>query len=291
MKTRKSFLLLIFLIAFIPSLKSQALHDSLFVVIETIDGNEFQGILIYRDEHEVKIETELLGVVSIPIRSVKSLKEINEKEFQGGEYWFRNPHSSRYFYGPSGYGLKRGEGYYQNTWVFFNQVSMGFSDHFTMGAGFIPAFLFGGSPTPAWLTPKISIPLIKDKINLGAGALIATIIGERESGLGILFGTITYGSIDKNSTLGLGWAYSSEGFGDYPTLSLSGMVRTGKKGYFLTENYLISTEWETIGILSAGGRYVQKKMAIDYGLFLPVNVGEFFAIPWLGITLPFGQQN
>ncbi|MEZ5070324.1 MAG: hypothetical protein R2751_04985 [Bacteroidales bacterium] len=32
-----------------------------------------------------------------------------------GEYWFSNPHATRYFFGTNGYGLEKGEGYYQNT--------------------------------------------------------------------------------------------------------------------------------------------------------------------------------
>jgi hypothetical protein len=73
---------------------------------------------------------------------------------------------------------------------------------------------------------------------------------------------------------------------------LSGMTRVGKKTYLITENYYLSVgEGQSIGIIMLGGRSVQKRLAIDYGLVLPVgtDLGEFLAIPWLSITLPFGN--
>ena len=119
---------------------------------------------------------------------------------------------------------------------------------------------------------------------------MATVLGESEASFGIAYGTFTFGSRDANTSLGAGWAYTTDGFGERPTFSLSGMYRVGKKGYMITENYLISTAYETIGIISAGGRTVQKRLAVDYGLAIPVNIGETIAFPWLSITLPFGER-
>jgi hypothetical protein len=69
------------------------------------------------------------------------------------------------------------------------------------------------------------------------------------------------------------------------------MTRVGKKTYLLTENYLIGAGGSSFGLISAGGRSVQKKLAIDYGLVFPIgmDIGSFIAIPWLGIAVPFGN--
>jgi hypothetical protein len=262
--------------------------DTLRIFIEAIDNTEYTGILLSEDDRIVELETDLGVIIKIPKIKILRYKTLQVKEIVDGEYYFENPHATRYFYGPNGYGLRQGEGYYQNTWVMFNQVSYGFSDYFSVGTGIIPLFLFEGAPTPAWLTPKFSIPIRKDKINVGGGALLATVIGETDASFGIAYGTITLGSRDANTTLGAGWAYTGDGFGEYPTFSLSGMYRLGPKGYFISENYLISTAYETIGIISLGGRTVQKKLAVDYGLILPLNIGATIAFPWLSITLPFG---
>jgi len=97
-----------------------------------------------------------------------------------------------------------------------------------MGGGVMPLFFIAGSVTPVWITPKVSVPLIKDNLNLGAGALLSRVIG----------------------------------FSGY-----------------------------SFGILSAGGRSVQKRLAVDYGLVFPVGAetGTVIAIPWPGIVVPFGK--
>lgn len=44
-------------------------------------------------------------------------------------------------------------------------------------------------------------------------------------------------------------------------------------------------------LLSMGGRRIIKKAGLDFGLFLPMgkDIGTFIAIPWLGLTIPFGN--
>jgi hypothetical protein len=66
------------------------------------------------------------------------------------------------------------------------------------------------------------------------------------------------------------------------------MLRTGKRGYFMSENYYIKTEDVTIVALMFGGRTLVKKVALDYGLVFPFTSesSDFIAIPWLGITIP-----
>jgi len=263
--------------------------DSVYIDIKSTSGEDYSGLIISEDSTYLVIEPEWLVRIKMPKYKIESYHLIDRKQIVNGEYMFENPHATRYFYGPNGYGLKKGEGYYQNTWVLFNQVSVGFSDYFSVGTGMIPAFLFGGTPTPVWITPKVSIPVQKDKVNLGAGVLAATVLGESGTSFGIAYGTFTYGSKDHNFSGGIGWAYSDAGLGDKPTLMFSGITRVGKKGYLLTENYFITTAWENIGIISVGGRTVQKKLAVDYGLFMPLNIGATIAFPWLSITIPFGN--
>ncbi len=97
---------------------SQAQPDSSkFCRVETTDGNEFVGLLIKEDSLNVILETAVLGKVTIPRNSIKSITWLNPTSLKGGKLWFENPQSTRYFWSPNGYGLKKGEGYYQNIWV------------------------------------------------------------------------------------------------------------------------------------------------------------------------------
>lgn len=283
-------MLVLFITIPVTKTYSQDHTDSLKLwVIDTEDGNSFIGSIAAEDSSEIVLLTDIYGKVHIPLSQVKKRTSLNTADLVEGEYWFGNPHDTRYFFMTSGYGLKKGEGYYQNTWIMFNQVSYGITRHFTLGAGVVPLFLFAGAPTPMWITPKVSVPLVKDKLNLSGGMILGYMLGE-DFGFGLGYGALTVGSRENNLTLGAGWAYADAQWAEAPTLTLSGMVRVGKKAYLVTENYYIGTGDSSIGILSAGGRSVQRRLAIDYGLVFPIgaDIGSFVAIPWLGIAVPFG---
>lgn len=149
--------------------------------------------------------------------------------------------------------------------------------------------MFAGTSTPIWISPKFSIPVKKDKLNVGAGMLAGTVLGEENSGFGIAYGITTFGSRDKNFSVGLGYAYAGGDWADAPTITFSAMIRTGPRGYFLTENYYIGSAGDDTLILSAGGRRIIKKAGIDYGLIFPVTGDDAFLIPWLGVSFPFGK--
>jgi hypothetical protein len=277
------------LVPFFLAAQSQTDSTSLMRVLMN-DGNEFIGHLISQDSSSLILKTDKLGDLTFSRKDITRITPVKPENIRNGVYWFDNPQSARYLWSPNGYGLKKGEGYYQNIWVLFNQVSYGVTNNFSIGAGIVPLFLFGEGATPFWITPKLSIPVVKDKFNVGAGALLGTVLGESGTGFGLLYGLTTAGSRDKNITLGVGYGVSSSGWAKSPLISLSAMVRTGARGYLLTENYYINMDGETLVLLSAGFRYVIRKAGLDFGLVMPVTQDfVFIAIPWLGVTIPFGN--
>ena len=293
MKSCYSLISLLLLLIVCPALEafSQESTDTLKIwVIDTKDGNSFMGSITAEDSSGILLLTDIYGEVHIPLDQVKKRTSLTTTDLVEGAYWFENPHDTRYYFMTNGYGLQKGEGYYQNTWIMFNQVSYGITRHFTLGAGVVPLFLFAGSSTPFWITPKVAVPLVKEKLNLSGGMILGYMLGE-DFGFGIGYGALTVGSRESNLTLGAGWAYADAQWADSPTLTLSGMTRVGKKTYLLTENYYIATGYNSFLILSAGGRSVQRRLAIDYGLVFPIgaDIGSFVAIPWLGIAVPFGN--
>lgn len=269
---------------------AQELPDTTQYRIETRDGNEYIGQIVFQDQTSLKLKTEKLGEITIQKIDIKSMVALLKGRSKDGKYWLDNPQSTRYFWQPNGYGLKKGEAYYQNIWVFFNQVSVGVTDHFSVGAGIVPLFLFAGAPTPAWITPKFSVPVVEDKFNLGAGVLMGTVLGEPETGFGIAYGVTTFGSRDRNLSLGLGYGYAGGEWSNSPTVTVSGMIRTGERGYIVTENYFIGVGDETFVLFSIGGRRIVKRVGIDFALVIPSDTGgELFAFPILGLTVPFGN--
>jgi hypothetical protein len=260
--------------------------------VETLDGNVFTGTLIHQDSLSVRLKTGKLGELTFQRSDIKSFKELKGVVQADGRLWLPNPQSARYFWAPNGYGLEKGEGYYQNIWILYNQVSVGLTKNFSIGAGMLPLFLFGGAATPVFLVPKFSFPLLKEKVNLGAGAFLGTILGEETGVFGLLYGTSTFGSRDKNLSVGLAYGFAGDQMMDIPIINISGMVRVGPRGYLLTENYIITGGGETVVILSLGGRTIFRNVGLDYSLWIPFysDMDMFLAMPFLGITLPIGKK-
>lgn len=289
--TANVIILLILTILFHSRGASQTVHDSALYHIETADGNEFFGKIVKSDS-VFTFRAENYGLLEIPQAFIRKMKIIEGEKIIDGRYWPENPQSARYFWAPNGYGLDAGEGYYQNVWVLFNQVSLGLTDNVSLGAGFVPLFLFGGAPTPVWITPKVSVPVMEERMNLGGGVMMGTVIGGDDTGFGILYGTFTYGSRDYNASLGIGYGYAGHDWTKYPVVNASGMFRTGPRGYIVTENYFFRSNEVNLALISFGGRQIIKKASIDYGLFIPIeeDIDEFVAVPWLGLVVPIGKK-
>lgn len=259
--------------------------------LETRDGNGYTGEVLSSDSVRVIFKAEKLGEITVLRSEVKSLEPLEAKQVKDGKYWFPNPQSTRYFFSPNGYGLKQGEGYYQNIWVLMNSVAVGLTDYISVGAGMIPLFLFAGTATPVWVTAKVSVPVVRDKFNLGAGFLAGTALGEPDTGFGIFYGLATIGSEDKNLTLGGGYGFAVDSESGAPMFNLNGMIRVSPRGYIISENYLFVSESSSTLILSIGGRTIIKGAGLDYGLIIPAVSGEgLIAVPWLGITIPIGKK-
>ncbi len=274
--------------------------------IETNDGNDYIGELISKDEKSVKIKTATLGEISIPKTSIKNIEILGQEQIKDGEFWFANPNATRYLFAPSAYNLRKGEGYYQNTWVFLNQVSYGFTDNFTCGIGVVPLFLFGkeaGQATPVWITPKFTFGKQEKAFNFSIGS-ITTLLpfgGASTRGMaGVIYGLGTYGNRDNNISAGLGWGFLGGGgtgaIGKKPTLNVSGMYRLSKSGYFVSENWFLSLgdggliDNTNLSLLSAAYRYAGKNVSIDLGLFTVIPNPGSAVLPWLGVTIPFARK-
>jgi len=292
MKTLKVLPLIAFFCLFnLHHALSQTVKDSIQYKVETVDGNEFIGQILSQDSTVVNLKTEKLGTLSIKRKDITSLKQISALKSKDGAYWFENPQATHYLTSGNGYGLKKGEAYYQNAWILFNHFNVGITNNFSIGAGLFPTFLFASSNVPVWLTPKVTFPIKENQINIGVGALLGTVAGVDKSSFGIVYGVSTFGSRDKNISIGLGYGYLDGDFSKKPMISVSGLIRTGPRGYIITDNYMFQAGSQTNFIFSLGGRRLIKRVGLDYGLFVPVykQMTDFIAIPWLGLIIPLGK--
>jgi len=258
--------------------------------IETTEGNVLVGTLVSETETEVVLDTRQLGEVTVKRTDIESIEKLDAGRFQDGAYWFQNPQSTRYFFGTNAIGIPEGEGYYQNTWVLFNNVNYGVSDNFSIGAGTVPIFLFGAPAVPVWVLPKVSISTPQENLHLAGGAIFGGVLGVDDSGsAGLLYGVATVGTRDHNATLGVGYGLLNGELSDVPAVTVSGMTRIGRTTYLLSENYFVPTE-DGGNVISLGLRWAPRNFAVDFGLFRSLSADvDFIGFPWLGVTIPFGQ--
>ncbi|MFW5726590.1 MAG: hypothetical protein ACOCW4_01875, partial [bacterium] len=255
--------------------------------VETRDGNVYFGRIESQNQEELRLQTENLGIITIKVADLLSMEESQDKAEVFS--YHRNP--PRFFLLTNGYNLKKGEGHYQNILIFFSQASYGFTDYFSLGIGTVPLFLFAGTASPFWITPKFSIPIKENSVNLGVGGLVGTIIGDEGSGTaGLAYGTLTLGSRSKNLSIGLGYGLVDGELAETPLFTIAGMYRLGEKFYLMSENFFVVADGTSVGSFSIGGRTVWDTISLDYGLGVPLGELEtFIFFPWLGITIPFGS--
>jgi hypothetical protein len=126
----------------------QSLQDtSALWQIETLDGNVYLGKLIRQSPETITLQTANLGLLTIKKIDVKSMNPLILDGKKNDRLRLANRQIDRYFFQSSGYGLRKGEAYFQNNWVLLNQVNVGITNNFSLGFGAVPLFLFSGAPT------------------------------------------------------------------------------------------------------------------------------------------------
>ncbi len=266
------------------------------VHLDMKDGNSIDGKLIDRRGDTVVVESTTLGMMKIHIANIKSINEFDEQSVLNiKNLYYENRHTPHGYFAPTAFGLRKGEGYYGNFYLFVHHLNYGFTDHFSVELSTETlSLLTNVSPFQVvYAVPKFSFNVNKD-VNLGVGVYISKFGSffnrSNASSLTIPFGVATFGNRDQNLSIGVGTFLSGSFFSSTPSrvsvISLSGQFRLSKTLVLMTENYGFVTssfsEFPTI-IGSAGVRYLGKKATFDLGI-------NSIRIPVLGFSLAFGNK-
>ena len=206
---------------------------------------------------------------------------------RNGVYWFPNPNPTRYLFSPSAYNLKKGEGYYQNTYILLNSFNVGITDNFSFGGGFEFTSTFIVGQPIFFLTPKLGFK-INEKLHLGGGIMYASVPSfysenSNRSSLGFLYGLSTFGNEEKNFTTGLGWGFVDNSFSANPFITISGLIRLSRKAAFVTENWFIPTNGYT-ALFSYGIRFFGEKLSVDLAFINNPEIAR-----GIGIGVPYAD--
>lgn len=257
---------------------------------EMRSGSMITGQVISVSDETIGLRTSGIGSILLARSEIVRVLLLNQSNQREGRYWFPNPHATRYLVGPSAIQMRKGEGYYQNTYLFLNSAAYGITNHVSVTGGFeLLSTLGKNSNGPIYYLSARGGAQVVDKLHVGGMATYLSIPnwfaddsdGERGS-FGAVAGMATYGTADAQLTGGAGWGYSSSGLSQRPVLTFSALVRLSRGIALLSENWMFPVEQQYNGIYSYGLRFMGESVAVDLAFINNKDIGE-----WLVIGIPF----
>lgn len=246
------------------------------VKIELEDGNRIIGYVIVAGKMSVELENAN-GSFNILYRQIKSVSILNSED--PAAEWYTNPAQNRLFVTPSGRMLDSGDGYYQNTYIFFSNFTFGASKYVSITGGFSMIPAIGISNQLFTLGAKVGTN-INQNISVSGTATFYKL--EEELNLGTVYAAGTYSKGRGDVTAGVGVGIS-EGTATDPMFIIGGQFRTSERFAFLTENLFIPIEGEVEPILSLGGRFIGERITADLGFFTSSAIDTF--IPFVSFAV------
>jgi hypothetical protein len=258
-------------------------------VIRLRDGSSIVGRVTEVGPDSVRFAASS-GTLSIARADIVELREVEKTSMRRGEVWPANPNASRLLFAPTGRTLPKGEGYFNDTYLFLLSVHGGITSRFTLGGGLSVLPLDDFSDNALFIMPKIGV-VATPKFNLAVGALagiVGAAVDEGESGsFGVLYAVGTAGSPDASVSFGTGLAYAGGDFADRPVAMLGAEARLSRRIAFVTENYVIPNE-DVSSVVSYGLRFFGEKLSADLAFWLaPGEVAVFPGIPYVAFSVKF----
>jgi len=257
-------------------------------ILKTTQGSTFLGRLVQDTPgaDSVRFETSG-GVLVVPRNAIVSLATVAPSDMHDGEYWFPNPNATRLFFAPTGRTLKRGEGYYSNTYLLFNGVNVGATDRVSVGGSI--SLIPSSTQQFAYLTPKAGV-YASDNLNVSVGALLGYngfADSDSDRQFGVLYTVATLGSEDVSTTAGIGWGYLGSKLSTEPALMLGGAARVSRRTALVTENYYLSGLSGAGVLMSYGIRFFGEKISVDLAFLNSTTEAVFPGIPFVSFAVKF----
>ncbi|WP_137090023.1 hypothetical protein [Mangrovivirga cuniculi] len=271
------------------------------VYVSTKDKAVYKGRITNQSDERISLQTEKFGQLKINRDDIREIEHDNGQSIKNGKIWHEHIYASQYILTGNAIPLKKGQGYYNNIWIFSNSLAYGITDNFSIGTGILPIIDFqNGIALPFWFSAKYSFPNKGKNIYFSIGATGLKLFNVDMPVLGALYGATTFGDKNLNLTLGLGVPYQ-QGYGlvKYPLGKISGAVRISKSTYFTVEGFIAGInpiENQEFGegmLLTIGGKTGSKNISFNYGAILAMDFAYpsfIVGVPILGVTIPFGNK-
>lgn len=270
--------------------------DSTEYRVETVDGNVYFGTITERQVEYFYFKTRNIGTIQLRFDAIHRIERISGSSDGKSTVKIATNQSSsaqvansadfskpvKYAGSPNAFGLEKGDAYYNNIWVVYNDVQFAISDAFSMGGGFIPVTDVDDA-IPMWMNANLSIPLLKNHIHWELSSLHGAMIGSSPSPFGAFFSKLALGSSTNHITLGVGSFYDNGDWFPEPMLHFGGSLKLLDDLTLVSENYSSQSH----SIYTGGCQVALGKLSLDMGIFLYSDRSYFTGFPWLGLILPF----
>lgn len=257
--------------------------DTIVYVFTLANKNEVIGTIIKEEPRETTIKSQDGRILIIPSYEILSKKPISEATKVNGKVVFKNPHPSRYFFGPSALPMERRELYLSSVFFTTVQVQYGISENFSVG--FTTSVLI----SPVALTAKYTIKLDKNNYFAlgGMGGTFSWIAPDEY--WGVAFATYTIGNSESNISATAGVFQSSLTSSASPLINFGAHKRLSKNISFMGELYYIP-ELETTIAGPFLRMYFNKSSCWDAGLLFLGRNDKIYPLPAFSYTFKFNQD-
>jgi len=191
---------------------------------------------------------------------------------QDGQFYRDDPNRTRLFFGPTGRGLKAGQGYFAVYELFLPFLAVAPVDNVMLSGGTSLIFTGDGTGHPFWVAPKVRI-WGNDKTDVAVGGIAVAGFGTDDF-FGVAFGVVTHGTEQAAITVGGGQAWHSDG--SESLVMIGGEVRLSRHVKLMTENYILPGG---DGLVSFGPRFFGERLSADVGLATPIGGDSAFVFP------------
>lgn len=261
------------------------------------DDSRVTGHVLAIDAGTITVQSRSVGEVKLEKKKVNQVMLLDPGLVAQGLYWFPNPHATRHLFGPSAIPLRKGEGYYQNTYLLLNSVNVGVTNNLSLGAGFELLSLFSaGSQGPLYFVTAKGGFKVAERLHTAAGGVYASVPGadgdedgDGRLGIGALYGQLTYGTREYQLTGSIGYGYTEDQLAEVPLITFGGMARLGRKVAFVSENWFFRMDEEPFTVLGYGLRFMGESVAVDLAFLNNANIVReiFIGIPYIDFVVKF----
>lgn len=261
-----------------------------YLLIRTHDGNEYTGRLLRSDSAVVVIETRVFAELVLPRGEIRRMRSVSPEHARPDFLLEGTPIAGSYFANTSAYGVPAGKGYYSSAVLLYHQVAFGLSEHVSVRGNIFLDFY----DYPTWVAPKISVPVLKDAIQVALEGSIGRGFNVyyndvNRSDLSLLQALITLGKRSMNLTAGGGVSWGGAQWAQRPFFSVASSVSAGKRWVLMSENYFFRVYGEDERLDIIGARYHGRKFSFSLGV-VSARQGDILIstiIPWAGAMLNF----